>query len=86
MAQELENAVLAYLRDLDQGFQDIKLALREVKERLTAVEHGQGTIMHQLGTLTETDARLYAGVDRLRDDVARIYRRLDIADEPTLPS
>ena len=60
----------------------LEQTLRDNGQRLAAVEIGQGTIMRQLGSLVEADARLQVGLDRLGDEVERIKRRLDLNDSP----
>lgn len=80
---EPDNIVLVYLRRIDEKVDALSLDIRELKERMTAVEIGQAALRRDIAQLAETDARLQAGVDRLREDVGRIRRRLDIAETPT---
>ncbi|HYE49707.1 MAG TPA: hypothetical protein VEB20_08960, partial [Azospirillaceae bacterium] len=67
---------------LDSKVDGLDGDLREVKERLSAVEFGLAGVRRELAGLAETDARLQAGFDRLREDVGRIKRRLDLDDKP----
>ncbi|MEQ7156327.1 hypothetical protein [Brevundimonas aurifodinae] len=82
MADEPENLVLVYLRRIDAKVDALAGEVREVKERLSAVEVGLASVRRDLGFLAEADARLQMSFDRLRDDVTRIERRLDLVDEP----
>ncbi|MEI6985201.1 MAG: hypothetical protein WCK65_03650 [Rhodospirillaceae bacterium] len=78
MNDEPENLTLVYLRRIDQRQDRMELGLREMRERLTALELGQATIIRHVGALAETDARVQAGMDHMRDDIQRINRHLDI--------
>jgi predicted nuclease with TOPRIM domain len=82
MADEPENLRLIYLRRIDAKVDGLGAELREVRDRLTAVEIGLAGIRRDIGGLAETDARLQASVDRLRDEMTRVNRRLDISDQP----
>ncbi|MBB4284569.1 hypothetical protein [Roseospira goensis] len=52
--------------------------LEEALLRLTRLESGQARIRQDLGSHAETEAHLQAQIDRLRADVDRINRRLDL--------
>jgi len=80
MADEPENIFLVYLRRLDEKMDGVAGDLRDVKDRLSALEIGQAGIFRQAAALAETDARLQASFDRLRDEIGRIKRRLDLGD------
>ena len=80
MADEPENLVLVYLRRIDSKVDAIAVDVRELKERQSAVEYGLSGVRRDVAALSETDARLQAGMDRLRDEVSRINRRLDLVD------
>ena len=82
MADEPENLVLVYLRRIDAKVDALAGEVREVKDRLSAVEVGLASVRRDLGSLAEADARLQMSFDRLRDDVTRIERRLELVDEP----
>ena len=82
MADEPENPMLVYLRRIDAKIDGVAAEVREVRDRVTAVEIGLAGIRRDIGALAETDARLQASVDRLRDEMTRVNRRLDISDQP----
>jgi len=82
MADEPENLALVYLRRIDAKVDSLAGDLHEVRDRLTAVEIALAGIRRDIGGLAETDARLQASVDRLRDEMTRVNRRLDISDQP----
>jgi hypothetical protein len=76
VADEPENLTLIRI---DAKVDGLAAELREVRDRLTAVEIGLAGIHRDIGGLAETDARLQASVDRLRDEMTRVNRRLDIS-------
>jgi predicted nuclease with TOPRIM domain len=82
VADDPENLTLIYLRRIDAKVDGLAAELREVRDRLTAVEIGLAGIRRDIGGLAETDARLQASVDRLRDEMTRVNRRLDLSDQP----
>jgi predicted nuclease with TOPRIM domain len=82
MADEPESLVLAMLRRMDAKLDDVVREVRDLRERVGSVETTLAGVRRDLAHLAETDARLQAGMDRLRDDVERIKRRLDLSDDP----
>jgi hypothetical protein len=79
---ESENLTLIYLRRIDAKVDGFAAQLRAVRDCLIAVEIGLAGIRRGIGGLAEGDARLQASVDRLRDEMTRGNRRLDIPDPP----
>jgi predicted nuclease with TOPRIM domain len=79
---EPENIIPVYLRRLGEKLDALSIDIRELKDRATSSEMSVGALRRDLAQVVETDARLPAGLDRLRDDVTRIRLRLDIADAP----
>jgi len=51
MTSEPENIVLAYLRRLDQKMDEQIAELREIKDRLTALEMGQANLFRSFADL-----------------------------------
>jgi outer membrane murein-binding lipoprotein Lpp len=82
MAEDPENLALVFLRRIDAKIDGLTLDVRELKERTSAVELGLTSVRRDIAALAETDARLQVSLDRMRDDVGRIQRRLDLHDEP----
>ncbi|WP_395944663.1 hypothetical protein [Brevundimonas sp.] len=82
MSRDPENLTLVFLRRIDAKIDALGLDVRELKERVSGVELGQTSIRRDLATLAETDVRLQASFDRMREDVTRIQRRLDLYEEP----
>ena len=82
MSEDPDNLVLVYLRRIDAKVDVIGNDIRELKERVSSVEIAVASVRRDIAVLAETDARLQYAVDRLRDDVGRIQRRLDLAEEP----
>ncbi len=80
MSSDPENLVLVYLRRLDQRQERMEGTLGEVLNRLTRLEEGQNRIRRDQAGDAETVTHVQAQVDRLREQVARIERRLEIAD------
>jgi len=83
MSSDPENMTRVFLRRIDAKIDALGLDVRELKERVTGVEPGQTSIRRCLGALAETDARLQASFARMREDVTRVQRRLDLYEEPT---
>ena len=68
MADEPENLTLVYLRRMSEQLDRLGEDMREVKQRLGALEEGQASLSRRL--------------DRMGGDVAQIQRRLDLVDTP----
>jgi hypothetical protein len=81
VADVSESLTLIFLRRIDAKVGGLAGELREVRDRLTAVEIGLAGIRRNIGGLAETDARLQASVDGLRDEMTRVNRWLDISDQ-----
>ena len=75
MSDVPENLVLEMLCALRADMTGMRKELRDVRDRLSALEVGVAGIRRDIAGLAETDARLAASVDGLSD---RIERRLDI--------
>ncbi len=82
MSSDPENLTLVFLRRIDAKIDTLALDLRELKERVSGVEIGLTSVRRDIAGLAETDARLQVSLDRMRDDVGRIQRRLDLHEEP----
>ena len=82
MAENVENLVLEHLRALRAGQDRIESELRDLKERVSAVETGLNGVRRDLVALAEADARLQVTIDRLGDRVDRIEKRLELRENP----
>lgn len=82
MSEDPDNLVLVYLRRIDAKVDAMAIDIRELKERVSSLEIAVASVRRDIAVLAETDARLQYAVDRLRDDVGRIQRRLDLAEDP----
>ena len=69
MAEGPENLILRYLRRIDQGMDDLKADMQEVKERLVTLEANYASMSRRL--------------DRLDERGTRIGRRPDPVETPT---
>ena len=78
MSDTPDNLVLEMLRGIRGDMVAVRRDLRDVRERLSAMEVGMAGIRRDLAVLAEADARLAAALDGLSDRVDRIERRLDI--------
>jgi len=63
---DVENLVLEHLRHIRAGVDDLRMDMREVKNRL--------------GILEAQYASLSGRVDRIAERIERVERRLDLAD------
>ena len=82
MAENVENLVLEHLRALRAGQDRIESELRDLKERVSAVETGLNGVRRDLVALAEADARLQVTIDRLGDRADRIEKRLELRENP----
>ena len=80
MADDPDNLILVYLRRLDQRLERMETVLSEHGRRLTRIEEGIARVRRDQAGDAETVAHLQAQVDRMGEKLARIERRLDIAD------
>ena len=80
MSDEPENLVLVYLRRIDANVQDIQRGQADHARRLTRIESELGRVIRDRGDDFESRAHLQAQVDRLREELERVKRRLDIID------
>lgn len=79
---EPESLILVYLRRIDAKVDALSHRVEELTQRVSAVEIGLAAVRRDLGHLAEADARLQSSFDKLRQDVDRIPRRLELTDEP----
>ena len=80
MTTEPINLVLEILRDMRRDMGEMRDILREHTVRLNELAIGQAGIRRDMAHDSEVNAHLAARVDRLRDDVDRIKRRLELVD------
>ena len=81
MAEDPDNIILVYLRRLDAKMDGVLAELHEIKSRLATHETTMVSLRHEDASLYEAFARQQAALDRLRDDMSRIERRLDLNDQ-----
>lgn len=82
MVDDPENLTLVFLRRIDAKLDALTPDVRELKDRISAVELGLTAVRRDIAALAETDARLQGSMDRMREDMGRIQRRLDLHEEP----
>ncbi len=82
MVDDPDNLVLVYLRRIDAKVDAMAQDIRELKERVSSLEVAVASVRRDIAVLAETDARLQHSVDRMREDIGRIQRRLDLHPEP----
>lgn len=80
--ENVENLIIEHLRAIRADVTLIKDDVRELKTRVTSLEHGQGTVLQQLGHLASMLATQQASHDKVVDRIERIEKRLDIASAP----
>ena len=73
MSDQPDNLVLVYLRRIDERLERMEADIQDMKRRITALEQSQANLHAD-----------YAGVqlrmDRFDERLARIERRLDLAE------
>lgn len=80
MSDQPDNLVLVYLRRIDERLERIELDMRDVKRRLTALEESQARMHHDIAAIRGDYAGLQLRMDRFDERLARIERRLDLAE------
>ena len=80
MTDNVENLVLEQLRLIRADQAAMKDDIREVKNRITNLEAGQGTVLQHMGHLASSLAQQQISFDRFSDRVERIERRLSLVD------
>lgn len=80
--ENVENLIIEHLRAIRADVTLIKDDVRELKTRVTSLEHGQGTVLQQLGHLASMLATQQASHDKLVDRIEQIEKRLDLASAP----
>lgn len=80
MSDEPENLVLVYLRRMDAKIDKVIDTQQEHGHRLSRVESQLAGLRRDQGSDAEAVAHLQAQMDRLRDELDRVKRRLDIVE------
>ena len=80
MVDDPENHPLAWMRRLDSKMDQMMQTLSEHGHRLARIELGLARSRGELASDAEPVAILSASIDRLREEVDRIKRRLDLSD------
>ena len=81
--ENVDNLILEHLRAIRSDVGVIKEDVRELKSRVTSLEHGQATLLQQMGHLGAMLATQQASHDRLVDRVERLEHRSDLTDAPS---
>ncbi|MBI5121774.1 MAG: hypothetical protein HZA67_12275 [Rhodospirillales bacterium] len=77
---DVENLVLEHLRAIRADVGVLREDTREVKLRLNELQASTAGMRRDQALDAEVSAHLQAQFDRLREDVDRIKRRLDLAE------
>lgn len=80
MTAEPINLVLEILREMRRDMADMRDNLRDHTLRLNDIASGMAAMRRDQANDAEVNAHLAARVDRLRDEVDRIKRRLELAE------
>jgi hypothetical protein len=80
--ESVNNIIIEHLRAMRADIASIREDVREVKTRLTNVEHGQGTIVQHLGHIESALASQQLSHDRLVERVERLEHRSEISQQP----
>lgn len=80
MADDPTNLVLEHLRAIRSDLAELREGQREHGHRLNRIEMMVAGLRREPAGDAETVAHLEARLDRLREDIDRIKRRLDITD------
>lgn len=80
MSDDPDNIVLVYLRRMDAKIDRVVEDIAEVKLRQNDLTRSVATLPREQAGDAEGVAHLQAQIDRMRDEMDRIKRRLDISD------
>ena len=80
MTADFENLLLEHLRAMRTDISDIRRTQQEHGVRLTEIAGSVAGLRRDQALDAEVSAHLAARVDRLRDEVDRIKRRLELTD------
>jgi uncharacterized coiled-coil protein SlyX len=76
--ENVESLVIEHLRAIRSDIGIVKDDIREIKNRVTNLEQGQGMILQQLGHLSSMIASQQVSHDRLVDRMERVEKRLEL--------
>lgn len=79
MTENVENLILELLRGMRSDLTEVKEVLREHGLRLNRIEAGVAGLRRDQAGDAEAIAQVQAQVDRLREEIERIKRRLELA-------
>ena len=77
VAGDIENLILAHLREVRTDMGDVKADIRELTSRVGAVERGLAEVRLEVAHVHLALAELSTRTDRLTDRMARLERRSD---------
>ena len=80
MAGEAENLVLEHLRSIRADIAGVREVQTEHSIRLAEIASAVAGLRRDQALDAESSAHLAARIDRLREEVERIKRRLDLTD------
>lgn len=80
MSDGPENLIMVYLRRIDTRLERMELGLNDIKRRVTALEEGQARLHHDIAAIRSDYAGVQLRMDRFEERLARIERRLDLAE------
>jgi hypothetical protein len=80
MAEEPESLVPVYLRRIDGRQEKMELMLADHAQRLNRIELPTVRLLHNQAADAEGVALIQIQVDRMRAEIDRIERRLDLTD------
>lgn len=83
MTDNVENIVLEHLRALRNDLREFRTRhdqdMSDIKQRLTTLERGIGSMKRDTAELYDDHARQQASIDRLAERVDRLERRLELS-------
>ena len=80
MSEEPENLVLVYLRRIDGRQERMEAMLADHGQRLSRIEFANARLLGNQGADAEGAALQHLQIDRMRAEIDRLKRRLDIVD------
>ena len=78
--ENVDNLILEHLRAIRADIAGMRDDIREVKQRLSNVESGIGSLKRDTADLYTENAAQHARYDRLADRIEKIEKRLELTN------
>lgn len=77
--ENIESLVIEHLRAIRTNVSIVKEDVKEIKNRLSNLKAGQGSIMQHIGHQSSVSAQQQFSYDRVLDCIEKLERRLELS-------